>query len=89
MFINYSLTLLLFMFLFILNEKTSENVTKIFIFLQETLGRTLYKNFLESFLQIEDWSLQTLTQLKRIIKLEEKLLISSIATLMLLTKKVQ
>lgn len=77
------------MLIFILNEKTSENVTKIFIFLQETLGRTLYKNFLESFLQIEDWSLQTLTQLKRIIKLEEKLLISSIATLMLLTKKVQ
>ncbi len=26
-----------------LNEKTSENVTKIFIYLQETLGRTLFK----------------------------------------------
>ena len=36
-------TLLHFMLIFILNEKTSENVTKIFIFLQETLGRTLFK----------------------------------------------
>ena len=31
------------MLIFILNEKTSENVTKIFIFLQETLGKTLFK----------------------------------------------
>lgn len=36
-------TLLHFMLIFILNEKTSENVTKIFIYLQETLGKTLYK----------------------------------------------
>ena len=36
-------TLLHFMLIFILNEKTSENVTKIFIYLQEILGKTLYK----------------------------------------------
>lgn len=36
-------TLLHFMLIFIINEKTSENVTKVFIYLQEILGKTLYK----------------------------------------------
>lgn len=36
-------TLLHFMLIFLLKEKTSEAVTKVFIFLQETLGRTLFK----------------------------------------------
>lgn len=36
-------TLLHFMIIFILNEKTSENVTKVFVYLQEILGKTLYK----------------------------------------------
>lgn len=36
-------TLLHFMLIFILNDKTSDNVTKVFIYLQEILGKTLYK----------------------------------------------